>query len=215
MRVLLLLVTAALTYFLGGINGAVVSARLVFRKSARSFGGSAGLNNYYRRFGLPAMIPVALIDIVKSVLAVLIGGWLLGLTGAKEAGRLFAGFCVTLGHVFPLRDRFRGGKGVMCAAVTALLVDWRVGVCCLAAFAVALIFSSYVSLSSIVAAAAFPLMMLAFSHEGLYCLLALLCALLVMIRHAENIVRLIGGTENRLKLSGKRHFRDEDFEDPD
>lgn len=216
MRVLLLILTAVIAYYLGSLNGAIIAARFVFHKDVRDYGsGNAGLTNYYRSFGVPGLAIVAGIDIVKSILAVIIGGALLGIADAKLVGKLFAGFCLIMGHVYPAFYQFRGGKGVMCAFVTALLVDWRVGLCCLVAFAVIVIFTRYVSLGSVISMALFPLLMLVFGHEGLHCVLALLCALLVIVKHAENIVRLIGGTENRLQINSRRPARDEDFEDPD
>ena len=216
MRVLLLILTAAIAYYLGSLNGAIIAARFVFHKDVRNYGsGNAGLTNYYRSFGMPGLAIVAGIDILKSVLAVIIGGALLGIVGAKPVGKLFAGFCLIMGHVYPAYYQFRGGKGVMCAYVTAFLVDWRVGLCCLIAFAVVVIFTRYVSLGSMIGAALCPLLMLAFGHDGLACILALLCALLVIVKHAENIIRLLRGTENRLRLGSRRPVRDEDFEDPD
>ena len=124
MRVLLLIVTAVIAYYLGSLNGAILSARFIFHKDVRDYGsGNAGLTNYYRSFGVPGLAIVAAIDIIKSVLAVTIGGALLGIVGAKMIGKLFAGFCLIMGHVFPVYYQFRGGKGVMCAYVTAFLVD--------------------------------------------------------------------------------------------
>ena len=211
MRVLLLILTAFISYALGSLNGAIIAARFVFRKDVRDYGsGNAGLTNYYRSFGIPGLAIVAGIDILKSVIAVLVGGALLGIADAKLIGKLFAGFCLMMGHIYPAYYQFRGGKGVMCAYVTAFLVDWRVGLCCLIAFAVVVFFTHYVSLGSIIGTALCPLLMSAFGHEGLVCVLALLCALLVIVKHAENIVRLIGGTERKLRLVSRRRVRDKD-----
>lgn len=216
MTVLLLLVSAIIAYCLGSINGAIIAARFVFHKDVRDYGsGNAGLTNYFRTFGVPGMAIVAGIDIVKSVLAVLIGGALLNIVGAKLPGELFAGFCLIMGHIYPAFYQFRGGKGVVCAAVMAFTVDWRVGLCCLITFLVIVIFTRYVSLGSIIGTAACPLLMLAFDYEGLPCLLALFCALLVIVKHSGNIVRLIRGTESKFHIHTRRPVQDEDFEDPE
>ena len=216
MRVLLLIVTAVIAYYLGSLNGAILSARFIFHKDVRDYGsGNAGLTNFYRNFGSTGMALVILIDILKSVLAVLIGGWLLSAVDAKIIGKLFAGFCLIMGHVFPAFHQFKGGKGVMCFMTMAFLTDWRAGLCSLLAFLLIVIFTRYVSLGSVAAALLCPLFLWMFGYETLPGVLALLCALLVVVKHAENIVRLIAGTESKLKIGGRRPERDEDFEDPD
>jgi len=205
MRVLLLLVTAVVAYYLGSLNGAIISARFVFHRDVRDYGsGNAGLTNYFRTFGTPGMVLVALIDIGKSVLAVLIGGALLRIVDAHLIGRLFAGFCLIMGHVFPAYYQFRGGKGVMCIFVLEFLTDWRVGLCCLLAFLLIVIFTRYVSLGSVVSAALFPMFVWMFGLDTLAGILALLCAVLVVVKHAGNIARLLSGTESKLKLGGRK-----------
>ena len=216
MRTLCLILTAIIAYVLGSVNGAIIAGRFVFRKDVRKYGsGNAGLTNYYRNFGTPGMILLVLIDVLKTVAAVLIGASLLKSFNAREAGMLFAGFCAILGHIFPAYYQFRGGKGVLCGVTMAFLVDWRVGLCCFLTFMILLLFTRYVSLGSIVGSALCPLYLWVFGHEKLSVILGALCALLIVLKHAENIVRLIGGTERRIDLGGSRRRRDdEDFTDP-
>ena len=65
MRVLLLIVTAIISYYFGSLNGAIISARFIFRKDVRDYGsGNAGLTNYYRNFGAAGVALVVLIDII-------------------------------------------------------------------------------------------------------------------------------------------------------
>ncbi len=201
---------------LGSINGAIIAGRFVFHKDVRSYGsGNAGLTNYYRNFGTPGMVLLVLIDVLKTVAAVLIGGALLNLAEAREVGMLFAGFCAILGHMFPAYYQFRGGKGVLCGVTMAFLVDWRVGLCCFLTFLILLLFTRYVSLGSIVGSALCPVYLWIFGHAKLSIILGALCALLIVVKHAENIVRLIGGTERRIDLGGNRlKQEDDDFTDP-
>lgn len=216
MRTLYLILTAIIAYCLGSINGAIIAGRYVFHKDVRSYGsGNAGLTNYYRNFGTPGIILLVLIDVLKAVAAVLIGGALLNKAGIREIGMLFAGFCLILGHMFPAYYQFRGGKGVLSGVTMAFLIDWRVGLCCLLTFMILLLFTRYVSLGSVVGSALFPIYLWIFGHEKLSIILGALCALLIVIKHAENIVRLIGGTESKLDLSGSSRKRDdEDFTNP-
>ncbi len=217
MRTLYLILTAIIAYALGSINGAIIAGRFVFHKDVRKYGsGNAGLTNYYRNFGTPGIVILVLIDVLKAVAAVLIGGALLNKAGVREVGMLFAGFCLILGHMFPAYYQFRGGKGVLSGVTMAFLVDWRVGLCCFLTFLILLLFTRYVSLGSVVGSALFPVYLWIFGHDKLCIILGLLCALLIVIKHAENIVRLIGGTERRLDLNGGRRKKDddEDFVDP-
>ena len=216
MRTLFLILTAIISYFLGSINGAIIAGRYVFHKDVRSYGsGNAGLTNYFRNFGTPGIVLLVLIDVLKAVAAVLIGGALLKRFDAREVGMLFAGFCMILGHMFPAYYQFRGGKGVLSGVTMAFLVDWRAGLCCLLTFLIIVLFTRYVSLGSILGSALFPIFLLVFGHDKLSVILGLLCALMIVIKHAENILRLIGGTERRIEFTGNRRRQDDDdFEDP-
>lgn len=205
MMVFLLILTAVIAYLMGGINGAIVTSKYFFHKDIRNYGsGNAGLTNYYRTFGPVGVAMVIGIDVLKSVIAILIGGWLMKTQGAETVGRLFAGFCLILGHSYPVYYGFRGGKGVLCGGVMALLADWRVGLLCWAVFAIVVIFTRYVSLGSILSSMSCFLWMLAFDHTSLEVILALLCGLLITVKHAENILRLIGGTERKLSIQKGR-----------
>ena len=158
---------------------------------------------------------LVLIDVLKTVISVLIGGALLNKVEAREVGMLFAGFCVILGHMFPAIFQFRGGKGVLCGVTMAFLVDWRVGLCCLLTFLILVLFTRYVSLGSVVGSALCPVYLWVFGHEKLSIILGALCALLIVIKHAENIVRLVSGTERRIDLGGSRKKQeDDDFVNP-
>ena len=216
MRTLYLILTAIIGYCLGSINGAIIAGFFVHHKDVRRYGSrNAGLTNYYRNFGTPGLVVLVLIDVLKAVIAVLIGGALMNKVEAREVGMLFAGFCVILGHMFPALFQFRGGKGVLSGVTMAFLVDWRVGLCCLLTFLILVLFTRYVSLGSVVGSALCPVYLWVFGHEKLSIILGALCALLIVVKHAENIVRLIGGTERRINLGGSRKKQEEDeFVDP-
>ena len=215
MTTLLLILIAAFSYVLGSINGSILVARLVFRKDIRNYGrGNAGLTNFLRNFGALGALLVFAVDVLKSVIAVLVGGALLGIVGGRETGMLFAGFCLIMGHVFPMYYHFKGGKGALCGFSVMVLVDWRVGLCCILAFLICVVLTRYVSLGSMLAMVLSALFMLAFRHDGLNCLQALLCGLVIVVEHAENILRLIGGTERKLSIgSGTRRSKQEDDEE--
>lgn len=204
---------AVVAYLLGSLNGAVIASKYVFHRDVRAYGsGNAGLTNFYRAFGTPGLLLVLGTDVVKSLIAVLIGGLVMGIVEYPTVGKLFAGFCLMLGHIYPVFYGFRGGKGVICAAVTLLCVDVRVGMLALVIFAAIVWFTRYVSLGSICASLIAPLGVWA-EFGGLCGWLSLFCTLLLIIKHRSNIRRLLRKTESKLEfkkdLSNK--FEDEDF----
>lgn len=202
MKVMFLIITAICAYFLGGINGAIITSRFFFRDDIRKHGsGNAGLTNFHRTYGIGGIAMVLAIDVLKSVVAVLIGGALMNIVGEKTVGQIFAGFCLMMGHIFPAFYDLKGGKGVLCAGTLILMVDPIVGLCCWAVFILVVICTRYVSLASMLACLSAPIFMVVFKFSGLEVVLILLCALVVVVKHAENILRLIGGTENRLNFS--------------
>ncbi len=199
---LLLILIAAIAYFLGGINGAIITSRYIYRRDVRASGsGNAGLTNFYRVFGAKGLAMVAVIDVGKGLLAALIGGWLLSLAGDyAEIGRSFAVFCLVLGHDFPVYYGFRGGKGILCGVAGAFIVDWRAGMICLLIFAIAVGTTRLVSLGSVLGTISYPVTLLSVGYTGLTVWLAFFAILLILIKHSGNIVRLIQGTEPRVDL---------------
>lgn len=203
MTTLLLILVAIIAYLCGGLNGAIITSRFMYHKDVRAYGShNAGLTNFHRTFGVKGVAAVLAVDVLKSVVAVLLGGALMSIVDEKLIGQIFAGFCLILGHIMPVTYQFKGGKGVLCAGTMILLVDWRVGLICWAAFIIVVIFTHYVSLASMIACLLAPIVMPMFGYTALQIVLVLLCALLVVIKHAENILRLIGGTENKLQFGG-------------
>lgn len=203
--VLFLSIIAIVSYMLGGMNGAIITSLNFFRKDVRKYGsGNAGLTNFTRVFGANGAIFVVLVDVLKTVASILFGRWLMGTLGYPTVGVLFSGFCAMLGHVYPIYYRFQGGKAALCGAVLVWMVDWRVGLICFLIFITIVVFTKYVSLGSILGGASLPPVMLVFGYQGLDVILALLCALLIIFAHRENIVRLIKGTESKLSI-GRRN----------
>ena len=80
------------SYFLGGLNGAIITSMNLFKKDVRHFGsGNAGLTNFTRTFGTGGTPMVVAVDVLKAVISIFFGGWLMGLAGYPEIGRLFRG----------------------------------------------------------------------------------------------------------------------------
>jgi glycerol-3-phosphate acyltransferase PlsY len=204
MITLFLVIIAIVSYALGSVNGAIISSKYIFRKDIREFGSkNAGLTNFYRTFGGAGIALVIGTDVLKSVLAVLVGGWLLGIEGYPFIGQMFAGFCLILGHMFPVFYGFRGGKGILCTGVLLLIADWRIGLLAWTVFIIVLVFTRYVSLASISGTVA-ALLGFILMHRGIPLVLFLLIALLIIGKHKDNIIRLINGKESKLKIGREK-----------
>lgn len=202
----LLVLIAAAAYVLGSVNGSIIVSRYLFHSDVRSMGsGNAGLTNFYRNYGPKGIAGVLGIDIAKGVLAALIGGLVFPLATGDQAlkpeyvdiGRLFAVFCLILGHVFPVFYGFRGGKGILCGVSAVFIVDYNAGVIALVVFVLAFLLTRYVSLGSVLGTISVPVTLLAKGFSGLCLILACLSVLLVVMKHGENIVRIIRHKEPR------------------
>lgn len=202
----LLVLIAAIAYILGSVNGSIIVSRYLFHSDVRTMGsGNAGLTNFYRNYGPKGIAGVLGIDIAKGVLAALIGGLIFPLATGDQAlkpeyvdiGRLFAVFCLILGHVFPVFYGFRGGKGILCGVSAVFIVDYNAGVIALVVFVLAFLLTRYVSLGSVLGTISVPVTLLAKGFSGLCLILACLSVLLVIMKHGENIVRIIRHKEPR------------------
>ena len=200
--VLRILVTALACYFLGNHNGAVCVSHML-HDDVRSHGsGNAGLTNFIRNYGANRSILVILIDVLKAILACLLGG--LMFPEYAMAGRVLGGVCVMLGHDFPALLGFRGGKGILSGWFIAFMLDWRVGLMIAVVFFAAYLLTQYVSLGSVLSAATFGIgFWIFYPQEPLILAGTIFMSLLTIFQHRENIARLIKGTERKTNLLSK------------
>ena len=198
-----LLLTVVIGYFLGNLEGAFIMYNLLTHEDIRKSGsGNAGLTNFMRQFGPGKGIWVLLIDIGKAVAACLIGKALFAPLGMPMEGLMFGALAVSLGHDFPALLGFHGGKGIVCGFSVALCADWRCALIILAVFAICLYFTRYVSLSSILGAAAFCVGFAVLHwQEPVVAVIGVLIGLLAIFMHRSNIKRLLAGTEKKATFS--------------
>ena len=200
----LLLAVAVGAYFLGCFNGAVIVSKYILRDDVRTHGsGNAGLTNFYRTFGGPLTFVVILCDVLKAVLAVLLGVWLLSFIG-PAFGKYWAGLFCLLGHMFPCMFHFKGGKGILSGGTIAIMIDWRIALVVWGGFLILTALTKYVSLGSCWAGASFPFVTWFVYQDVLLTILAVVIGGLILWKHRGNIVRLIHGNENKFSLHRKK-----------
>lgn len=203
---LMVVVTALISYFLGCFNGALLISKYILKDDIRKHGsGNAGLTNFYRVFGGKLTILVVLCDMLKAVIAVLIGGALLGYFELAVVGKYLAGMCCLLGHMFPCMFQFKGGKGILSGGAVVLMMDWRIAAVVWGVFIVLFAVSKMVSLGSLCGGAAFPIMSAIIYRSWLITAMAIVIGVLIFWRHRSNIVRILKGEENTFHL----HHKDE------
>lgn len=194
--------TLLVSYLLGCFNGSVMTSHFIIRDDVRQHGsGNAGLTNFYRTYGARYALCVIICDMGKTVLACLIGGYLMHwVVGDWTLGLLIAGIGCELGHMFPVFFGLRGGKGILSGGVLVLMLDWRVALIAWGLFAVLWLTTRYVSLGSIAATASMPVsVFLLMGHNWLYTVLSAAVAALVIWCHRGNIRRLLTGTEKKFQ----------------
>ena len=188
LRVLLIALSA---YLLGSVSSSVLISRHFFAADVRGAGsGNAGATNMARVYGFGPGLAVLACDAVKTILALLLGRWLGG-----TAGVCVAGVCCNLGHCKPLFFGFSGGKGVSVGAAIAAFLGWRIFAAAAAVFFLLFALTKIVSVCSMAAAVAIPLMCVLTGAPLPYTLLAVFTALLVLWFHRGNLARLRRGEE--------------------
>jgi glycerol-3-phosphate acyltransferase PlsY len=206
---------AILSYLLGSIPTAFVVSKLFFGFDIRDKGsGNMGSTNAFRVLGWKWGVVVQIVDILKGAAAVFLVAELLGpevtartggIFSSLTAVKIFAGICAVAGHIWSVFVNFRGGKGINTAAGMLIAIVPADLAVALVIFLIAVVFSGYISLGSIVGALTLPSSIFTRHHffniniPGyeilIYFTLAL--AFLIIYTHRTNIVRLAKGEENK------------------
>ena len=215
LTILAILLCCAVGYFIGSINFAIILSKKYHKDDVRQHGSkNAGATNMLRTFGKKAAFLTFLGDFLKAVVVCFIGRLCWGLVGAYLAGL----FCV-LGHVFPIFFKFKGGKGVATTAGVMFACD--IGTFLIIFFIYAGVFfvSQMVSLASVMSALMYTLVLFEMNKlfgvdPGFHTVLAFIISVVVIVKHVENIKRIINNTEPRVKLFGKKKSKENDPDTP-
>ena len=161
--------------------------------------GNAGTTNVLRVMGVKTGLIVFVLDILKALIACIIGRVWMGLNGA-----MVAGLAVVLGHNWPCFFQFKGGKGVLCGLASLLMVDWRIGLLVVVVFAIVVAICKRVSLGSICACASAPVWCLLLGVPTLHTVYVLLAASWLIWCHRSNIKRLLRGEEPKTVIAKRK-----------
>ena len=181
-------------YLIGSIPTGLILGKGIWKKDLRQYGShNIGATNAWRILGRKAGILVFILDFLKGQIGVLLGAWMFASPGAMVLG----GFAAIIGHMFPIFLGFKGGKGVATALGVIAALMPKVTVIVFVVWLVLVTITRYVSIGSIVAAVLAPILAAIFNEPTIYFLFVLIIAVIIVLRHKENIRRLKAGRENK------------------
>jgi glycerol-3-phosphate acyltransferase PlsY len=195
---------ALLAYLLGSIPVGYVLVRVFRKQDIRTVGsGNIGATNVLRSGGKGLGAATFVLDALKGSAAVFLGAYLGGMLvpgTSRHDLEALAALSAVLGHMFPVWLRFKGGRGVSTAFGVFLVASPVAALASIALFAIVLAITRYVSLSSILAAAAFPIfawLSVTGPRSTFFYTVQTAVAALIVVKHHPNIRRLLSGTEHR------------------
>ena len=195
-----------IAYVIGSIPSSIWIGKSYFGKDVRDFGsGNAGASNTFRVLGKRAGIIVLLLDILKGVTAASLILYMPSVSQETDQYvnlQLLFGILSVVGHIFPVFENFNGGKGIATLFGMLIGIHYILAVACVALFVIVLLLTRYVSLSSILATISFPIFTIYIFNrdEPLFIAFGIAAALMVVITHKKNIVRLLNGEETKANL---------------
>ena len=197
------LLIAVICYFLGNISTGLLIGKLTAQIDIRQHGsGNAGTTNVMRTLGwVPSLLTLAG-DVLKAVLAVVIGRAIAG-----EIGWIVGAVAVLLGHNWPVLFGFKGGKGMACSLGIILATEPLFALTVLAVQVLVLVITRYMSVASLTTSVLYPVLVICFhASDTPYVVFSILAACLAIFCHRSNISHLIHHTENRLDFSKIKKF---------
>ena len=193
-----------LCYLIGSIPTGILVVRMLKGVDIRELGsGSSGATNVTRVLGIKYGIFVLLVDITKGFFpAFFLGPWLVQsgqVTMSLVLVKIILGLFAIAGHIWTIFGHFKGGKGVGTGAGVVLAVSPVVTLICIGVWGIAMALTRYVSVSSIVAAVCFPIVVFSFGFRDIYLqIFSIILPLLILFTHRRNIGRLLKKEENRV-----------------
>jgi acyl phosphate:glycerol-3-phosphate acyltransferase len=194
-----------IAYLVGSISTGVVLSKIFGQGNLQAEGSkNIGATNVSRLMGMKWGILTLLGDTLKGMIIVWTGQWVFAGQGGQGSLIIaLMALAVFLGHIFPIFLGFKGGKGVATALGIFILLAPKAILVALPIFILVVLLGKYVSLGSIIAAGSFPVLMILFGYHFYIIMLALVIAAAIILKHKENIFRLIKGEEKPWRAKKK------------
>lgn len=191
-----LIAVVIVAYFIGNISPSIIMAKMRGIDIRKEGSGNAGTTNALRVMGKKAGLITLVIDVLKGTVSVALGSLIAGDLGAMLC--VLAVFC---GHVWPVFFKFKGGKGVATAFGALLGLNPLMAVSVLGIVVIFVLISKRMSVGSIIGAASFPF--ISFFMEREFVLPGTVLAVIVILKHRANILRLVKGEEPVMSIFDK------------
>lgn len=202
------IITVVAAYLFGSINTSIILSKFKKNDIRLSGSGNAGATNTLRVMGKTAAVVVVVGDALKAFVAAGIAAVIAYYFRISEPNSLILKYLalvsVVIGHNFPLYFGFKGGKGIVTSVAVIFALDWRLGIIVLGVGVVCIVLTRYVSLGSLIGCVLFPLvcyvkyMDAPMSYEKMVIIPAVFLGILGIIRHKNNIKKLMSGTERKI-----------------
>jgi len=202
-----------IAYLLGSIPSAVWIGKFFFGKDVREHGsGNAGTTNTFRVLGAKAGFPVFFIDVIKAALAVKLiyfTDYYIPQTGDYINFQFLLGAAALIGHIFPVFAQFKGGKGVASLLGIVFAIHPWAALSTFVLWFILLLITKYVSLSSMIAAFTFPIILIVVFETRTPSLLifSFIIFVLLLFTHQKNIERLISREESKTHIIGRKKHK--------
>jgi acyl phosphate:glycerol-3-phosphate acyltransferase len=208
MDILLIATLFLAAYLIGSISTAVWIGKAYYGIDIRQHGsGNSGATNTFRVLGKKPGTIVMLIDIFKGWVATSLAALLVIFNAVPAEDliiyQLIMGALAVVGHIFPVYERFKGGKGVATLLGMMLAIHLEVALMCMVIFVIVLFTSKYVSLGSMIAALAFPILLLLprfHPDNPILIIFGFVVFAVVVLTHRKNINRLLHGEESKANI---------------
>ena len=195
------ILTAVIAYGAGSLSTLVIASNLVFRTNLRRLGrGSLWISNFRRIYGFMGFVKIALIELLKDALPVMIGGWLFSSGGNAEVGRALAAFCLVLGRAYPSMYGFRGSYASGAICVGAMFMNFSVGLMALAVCVLVTWATRYLALGTLAAGISLAIGGVLVLDNPLAVRLCFFIAALALIRTFGAFARTSAGKEEKLNF---------------
>ncbi len=197
----LLIIIAVIAYGCGSMSSVVIASNFVFHVNLRRLGtGSSALSNFRRIYGVKGFVKLLLVELVRDILPILIGGLLMGIKGQAAVGRAFAGFCLVMGRLYPVFYDLKGSHAITCMLVVMAFVNFSGALAVLLFVVLGIWLTKYVSLGAVAGAAVMCIASLLLVDDPLVMKLALFAGLAGLVRHIPAVSRMLSGRETKLSF---------------